>query len=649
MKNKTGLLLLMLLILTHSSFAQQSDSIAPEATAAESTLSFWDIPDLKKAYIDTTPRDRKDGISVGELGTAEGKDMIVKMAKEIAEGKHGNYDGLLISHKNKLVFESYYKKGRVNLPHGQASAVKAYTSLILGRAIQLGYLTMADLDKPLVNFLKDLNPTRFVEGAEKITLHKALTMHGGLSINNGEWEEIKKDSVRLKGQGLVHTLLEHSGPITSASQTYLYGNFNPMLVMTVIDAVVPGTAEDFIKNELIDKMGISNYSWENHVSGLPQAGWMVSMTSRDMLKWGNLVLNKGKWNGEQLISVDYLNKATSGIVKPTEDWMPETYRYGYFWYQTPLMVGNKSYNTTFAWGGGGQRVIVIKELDLIIVITGHDSEDTIMTQVSKAIIPAFVKDDFPPFEDRYLGQKPPGLIPELFAPGIVSTEEYLETVVTFLPDMRELQFTRSGGKYKEPTLFVMQNKNNRWSRKSIPSTDINKYKERFNPSVSEMKSLEPFKDIPITGFSVSSKDTYYFYFIDFSDGGSGHMSYSRLIDGKYETPQKMSKAINTGKYIAHPFIAPDESYLMWDAEIEGKSTPDIYISFRQNDGSWGAAINMGDKINTPLYEQHARVTPDGKYLFFWKGDVKVREDGSRYVIGSPYWVDAKIIETLRPK
>jgi len=256
--------------------------------------------------------------------------------------------------------------------------------------------------------------------------------------------------------------------------------------------------------------------------------------------------------------------------------------------------------------------------------------------------------EFPPLENRYLGQEPPDLTPQVFAPGIVSTEEYLETVVTFLPDMRELSFTRSGGKYKEPTLFVMQNKNNKWSRKPIPSTDIKEYKERFNPSVSEIKNHEPFKEIPIVGFSVSSNGTYYFYVLDFDDGGSGHMSYSRLIDGKYETPQKLSKAINRGKYIAHPFIAPDESYLIWDAEIEGETTPDVFISFRQKDGSWGTAINMGDQINTPLYEQHARVTPDGKYLFFWRGDVKVREDGSRYVIGSPYWVDAKIIETLRP-
>lgn len=146
--------------------------------------------------------------------------------------------------------------------------------------------------------------------------------------------------------------------------------------------------------------------------------------------------------------------------------------------------------------------------------------------------------EFPVLGERYFSQKPPGLIPELFAPGIVSTEEYSETVVTFLPDMKELSFTRSGGKYKKPTLFVMQYKNHKWSRKSVLSTDEKKYEERFNPALSEMKKHEAFKDIPITGFTVSAKGTYYFYFIDFERGGNGHMSYSRFIDGKYEKPKK---------------------------------------------------------------------------------------------------------------
>ncbi len=280
----------------------------------------------------------------------------------------------------------------------------------------------------------------------------------------------------------------------------------------------------------------------------------------------------------------------------------------------------------------------------IILLTCVISINTVFAQKNKK------NDlDFPILKERYLGQKLPGLTPKPFAPSIVSTKEYLEHGLSFLPDMKELCFTRSGGKYKKPTFLVMQYKNHKWSRKSVLPTDVDKYKERFIPTLSEMKSHEAFKDIPITGFTVSAKGTYYFYFIDFERDGNGHMSYSRLINGKYESPIKMSKAINTGKYIAHPFIAPDESYLMWDAEKEGKNTPDIYISFRQKDDSWGTAINMGAQINSSRYEQYAKVTPDGKYLYFWKGDVKFRKDGSRYVVGSPYWVDAQVIENLRPK
>lgn len=390
-KFKTLLAVLLMGSATAAS-AEERNGLAPEATAAQAELSFRDIPLLESAFVDTSPADRKDGISVGELGVDGGKKgNIVKLAREIADGEHGRYDSLLIAHKDKLLFESYYLRGRINLAHGQASATKAHTSLILGRAIQLGYLTMADLDKPLIGFLKDLDRTKLVEGAEKITLHKALTMHGGLKINREKWEEVEKNPAPLQGQGLVQTLLEHSEPITGESQTYLYGNFNPMLVMTVIDAVVPGTAEDFIKSEVLDKLGITNYSWDTHVSGLPQAGWMVRMTSRDMLKWGSVVLNEGKFNGEQFVPADYLAKATSGLVKPTEDWMPDTYRYGYFFYQTPVEVGDKSHNATFAWGGGGQRVIVVDELDLTIVITGHDREDQIMAQISNVVLPGFVE------------------------------------------------------------------------------------------------------------------------------------------------------------------------------------------------------------------------------------------------------------------
>jgi len=87
---------------------------------------------------------------------------------------------------------------------------------------------------------------------------------------------------------------------------------------------------------------------------------------------------------------------------------------------------------------------------------------------------------------------------------------------------------------------------------------------------------------------------------------------------------------------------------MWDAEREeGHGDNDCYISFRQKDGSWGAAINMGSQINTSFNESSPNVTHDGKYLFFSRGEWKAREDGSKYWVGRPYWIDAKIIENLK--
>ena len=192
--------------------SQENDAPVPEATAAEAELSFRDIPYLDEAFMDATPADREDGLIVGELGVDGGdKDAIIKLAQEITDNQHGSFDSLLIAHKNELIFESYYLRGRVDLPHPQASATKAYTSLAIGRAIQLGYLTLADLNKPLVSFLNDLDPERFVDGVELIMLHKAMTMSSGLRINEDKLRElrgnigplVKETTGPLKGQGQV--------------------------------------------------------------------------------------------------------------------------------------------------------------------------------------------------------------------------------------------------------------------------------------------------------------------------------------------------------------------------------------------------------------------------------------------------------------
>ena len=256
-------------------------------------------------------------------------------------------------------------------------------------------------------------------------------------------------------------------------------------------------------------------------------------------------------------------------------------------------------------------------------------------------------------ETSYLGQKPPRLKAEVFAPGIVTTE-HMEFFGSFTPDLKEFYFKRYGGEYKKPTLVVIQFKNDQWNESVVSPTEASvgepsvspdgntiyldsRYIERTNSGWSGVKNLGvPFKDIPIMRLTASSEGTYVF---DVREE-TGTIRYSRLINGTREEPKAFGKEINKGKWTAHPFIAPDESYLIWDSEREGGyGDSDLYISFRQKNGSWGPAYNMGKDINTEYEDIFGSVSPDGKYLFF-----------HRYLSDETvniFWADAQVINKLR--
>ncbi|NQZ83995.1 MAG: serine hydrolase [Colwellia sp.] len=386
-------------VVSFNSFAAENAPHAPEVqnlpTKGEFNVIERAIPELKKAFIDSTPEDKKDGIPVGELGADGGnKDMILKLAREMADSKHDLYDSMLISYKGKLVFESYYSRGRINLPHFQRSATKSYTAMAIGRAMQLGYLTMADLNKPVVSFLKDLNSEKFVDGAENITLEQVMSMRSGLRISGKKITEI----TNTPGLNQVQALLEQSIAITPVSHTFSYQGIDANIAMHVLDAVVPGSAKDFIKNEVLGKMGITVYGWPIDVNGLPHGygGDGSNQRSRDMLKWGTLIMNKGKLNGKQLIPAAFIAKATSRVAEPNVNWVPDDAEvsglsYGYFMWRADMKVGDKLYDNKFVWGGGGQYVMTIEELDLVIVFTAHGRDDITLALVPKRILPAFIK------------------------------------------------------------------------------------------------------------------------------------------------------------------------------------------------------------------------------------------------------------------
>ena len=266
-------------------------------------------------------------------------------------------------------------------------------------------------------------------------------------------------------------------------------------------------------------------------------------------------------------------------------------------------------------------------------------------------------------EKPYLGQKPPELIPIPFAPGLVSTEIY-EYDGAFTPDMKAFYFIRRGEDNKKSAFYEYKYNevNGMWEKSEIASPWIgrpviapdgetmhlgDRYLKRTESGWSELQNLEPptvsNDSMYIMRLSSSANGTYYFDTYKENDS-TFPIRYSRLIDGKHEDPIALPKAINTGAFLSHPFIAPDESYLLFDAERkDGFGESDIYISFKQKDGTWSNGVNLGDKINTNAWEASASITPDGKYLFFSRN---VGSDKFENV--DIFWVSTEVINKVRP-
>lgn len=255
--------------------------------------------------------------------------------------------------------------------------------------------------------------------------------------------------------------------------------------------------------------------------------------------------------------------------------------------------------------------------------------------------------------------------PLVFGPGIISTTNY-EFAITFNPEMDELYFTRRKpeedneiytmklveGKWLDPELaFFSTNKgwdfephinpqgNRLYFGSTRPLNDTIKssglhqwYSEKNESDWSKPMPLgKPFVDRFIMYLTSSKSGNLYFTSKEkedkLSDGG---IYYATSQEGQDVSIKKMGKEINSGAWIEHPYIAPDESYMIFGSErSSGFGECDLYISFKEN-GVWSESYNLGSKINTEQCEMTASVSPDGKYLFFHRGG----EDN-----GNIYWVD----------
>lgn len=258
----------------------------------------------------------------------------------------------------------------------------------------------------------------------------------------------------------------------------------------------------------------------------------------------------------------------------------------------------------------------------------------------------------------YFGQKSPGINSELFAPGIISTEKYFEISCTLTPDGKEFYFTRRGGEFGETnTILASKLLNGTWTKPEVAlfSGTHFDYEPHISPDGNKLffgtdrpapVDAEPgrggniwFVEREGDQWGVPAYHCSGMFASITTDGtlyvtrGRDGVSRQELKDGKYLNFVSLNDPINLPRADFHPFISPDESYVIFDSydRPENIGSADLYISFRKKDGSWNDPDHLGDKINTEGWEGCPFVSRDGKYFFFTReGDI--------------YWVSTKIFQ-----
>lgn len=271
------------------------------------------------------------------------------------------------------------------------------------------------------------------------------------------------------------------------------------------------------------------------------------------------------------------------------------------------------------------------------------------------------QDEFPVLEGPYLGQKPPGLVPEIFAPGIISVNGRYEGHVSFSPNLDEMYFSPTIEGHS--VIYFSKFENNKWTApKKVNFTKgtvsdefsafvslsgeriyFSTYDPKFHLKIWYVNRLKDswsdaiLLDSPINDENViisgEAKNGDLFYINE----SKGKMYYAPNRNGDFPEGYEVEIA-----YGSQGFISPSQDFLLVEAHKENDETKDkdVYVYFKDEGGAWSKPINLGKAVNSGYREGSPTLTSDGKYLFFNRYD---EESGNPNI----YWVSTEIIHKLK--
>ncbi len=316
-------------------------------------------------------------------------DSIESLLRLINDTPPKDFRGLVVIKDNKLVIEEYFNTYWRNSIHDIRSAGKSITAMLLGVAMKEGLVQ--NLDQSVYSFFPKSKYPSVNTDYKKIKLRHLLNMASGLDADTDKPQTAGHAVNWIAKNDWKEYLL--SVPLKSSPGTkWVYADINALLIGAVIEETSGMSLKDFAQEKLFGPLGIAQFYWYTNASNQTGAAGNLHLSTLDFAKLGLLIANQGKWKNTQIIEADYIKLLSTETFDISNN-NPYADRYGMMWYKSHRTFGGKSIDYLFASGNGGNHLIVIPDLEMVIALTssaygpghGHSRSYNIMSKVFTAL------------------------------------------------------------------------------------------------------------------------------------------------------------------------------------------------------------------------------------------------------------------------
>ncbi|WP_326984896.1 serine hydrolase [Chryseobacterium sp. MYb264] len=283
--------------------------------------------------------------------------------QKIAEKRFRDITGIVIIKNDKLLLEEYFNGYKRDSLNDTRSVGKSFSSALMGIAIHDGFIKNENQSLKDFYDLKKFN--NYSSKKDSITIKSLLTMSSGFNGNDEDYECPGNEENMYPTDNWVKFTLDLPLTENKIGKNWNYFTAGVVLTGDILDKSFPNGLKDYADKKLFQPLGITHYKWQFTPQQKPSLAGGLRMSASDFAKFGQLYKNNGIWKGKQIVDKNWIQKTFTNYFASNKDFEG----YGYLFWRKIYKVGNRNFESYQSSGNGGNKIIIFKEIPVVIVVT----------------------------------------------------------------------------------------------------------------------------------------------------------------------------------------------------------------------------------------------------------------------------------------